>query len=104
MKTFYRWLAPFIVGDVMMAAGTLVAVWPLGLVWHFVGALWEAGFDVPRAGVRFSIRAGHYPSPPDLFIAVPVAVILPGLFGAFALARWSLDHGGWLFWRWRQLG
>jgi hypothetical protein len=25
---------------------------------------------------------GITPSPPDLFIAVPVAVILPGLFGA----------------------
>jgi hypothetical protein len=54
--------------------------------------------------VLFAIRAEHYPFPPDFLIAVPVALILPGLFGAFPLARWSLDHDGWLFGRWRQLG
>jgi len=29
------------------------------------------------------------------------AMILPGLFGAFPLARLSVDNDGWRFWHWR---
>ena len=110
MKPLLRWLAFFVIGDVLM--GMLLAVlwiatvavvlpikhaiyafswagWNLTLAWRvFLVQDWGA-FDTTVAGVPVAVVSG-----------MAVWMIILGPIAGWILARNSLDNEGWRFWRW----
>ena len=99
MKSLLRWLAFFVIGDLLMAAIAVIGGGLFGLIIMFLGAVWESHFNLQIGVDLFTYRVEQAPSILGLLI---LSLFLPGLFGPFGLARRSLDRDGWRFWRWRR--
>ena len=100
-----RWLAFFVLADLITALAVPTVVLPFSHMVIFLGAVREGLFSptYERYGLEvvwviYTFRIEHMPGFVSLFFT---GAVLPGLLIAFWMARESLDHTGWRFWTWR---
>ncbi len=105
MSKTLRYLAFFAVGDVLLAVMVVLILLPLWHLWLLIDATWTTAFNPAYEpyGVRaaWTIYRVKVEAMGDASGFLLGTLILPGLFGAFFMARESLRQPGWWFWRWR---
>ena len=99
-----RWLAFFVLGDIIVATVALAGVEGLIHVWFIVDAIWTTAFDpnYEPYGIRAapSLYRLMLEGTMGLFGITILMILGPGTLGAFGLANASLENNGWRFWTW----
>ena len=105
MGKVLRYLMFFTVGDVLLAVVAASVALLLGHLWFLIDAAYTTAFDLAYEpyGVQavWALYMAKAEAAPDTASFFLIALILPGLFGAFFMARESLRQPGWRFWQWR---